>query len=291
MKEKEFYKSRNSTIDNIYSVCKNCACRVGNHSIDDFHKILMILDIPFIPELYKACESSENITSDYMLRINNPNKKDENGKKISEMVYADSPTLEMVTDVDSYIYSSDNKMSELYSLFGDKWNKTALISMNKELDDMIVQYGGSREEMATVDLYCELIRLKWLSREQMDNGNIKDGKALITERNKMLKENNMTVQALREKNTNESFGSEIDYAETRPIKPKKKYFDYSGLMYMFKYFVSHQERFNKDNNKPIDDDYTEMTKYKELHKKEYKAEMFADDYDFSGNENEEDIEE
>ena len=183
--------------------------------------------------------------------------------------------------VDTYIYASNDKISELIALFGDKWKKETLLAMNKELDDMIVQYGGSREELPTMDLYCELIRLKWLAREQMDSGNVTQGKQLLAERNKMLKENGMTVQAMKEKKSSDSFGVDIDYVEYRPIRPKKKYSDYSGLMHMFKYFITHQERFYGDNQKPIDDDYEEMDKYKKSHPKEYKAEMFPDDYDFT----------
>lgn len=280
MKDTEFYKSRSDILDGTLSVCKQCACRVGNTDIDHFHTILMYLDIPFIPEIYRECESEENPFSAYMLRINNPRKKYEDGRKLCDLKYKDSPTLEQVKDVNEYIYTNDDKMSELISLFGDKWKKETLIVMNRELDDMIVQYGGSREELPTMDLYCELIRLKWLAREQMDSGNVTQGKNLLAERNKMLKENGMTLQAMKEKKSSDSFGVDIDYAEYRPIRPKKKYFDYSGLMHMFKYFITHQERFYGDNQKPIDDDYIEMNEYKQQHPKEYKAEMFPDDYDF-----------
>lgn len=281
LKETDLYKSRNDVIDDSFSICKNCACREANQNIDKVHEILMLLDIPFIPELYKEVEGESNVFSAYMLRINNPKKKHDDGRKLSELKYKDSPTLEQIKDVDTYIYASNDKMSELIALFGDKWKKETLLAMNKELDDMIVQYGGSREELPTMDLYCELIRLKWLAREQMDSGNVTQGKQLLAERNKMLKENGMTVQAMKEKKSSDSFGVDIDYAEYRPIRPKKKYSDYSGLMHMFKYFITHQERFYGDNQKPIDDDYEEMDKYKKSHPKEYKAEMFPDDYDFT----------
>lgn len=200
-----------------------------------------------------------------MLLVNNPRKKFDDGRTLSELHYDDSPTLEQVTDVDSYMYTSNEKMGELYSLFGANWKKEELLAMNKELDDMIVQYGGKRDDMATTDLYCELIRLKWLSRQQIDNGNVKDGKALISERNKMLKENNMTVQAMREKNNNESYGVEIDYAEDEPIEPTKKYFDYSGIWHMFQYLIKHMERFRGINKSSVDEDYQEMKEYTDEH--------------------------
>lgn len=275
------YTCRNDLITEPFTLCKACSQRIANESVDGMHRVLRILDVPFIPEVYKDVEASENMFSDYMLRMNNPRKKFDNGKTYLELRYVDSPTLEEVKDVNQYLYASDEKIADLYSLFGSKWSKEELLAMNKELDDMIVQYGGAREDIPTMDLYCELIRLKWLARKQMDENNIKDGKALVAERNKMLKENNMTMQAMKEKSANESFGVEIDYAEYRPIKPKKKYFDYSGLMHMFKYFITHQERFYGDNQKPIDDDYAEMATYKSEHPKEYKAEMFPDDYDFN----------
>lgn len=261
LKDAEFYKSRNKLIDERFSICKNCAIREGNDSIHGFHKILMLLDIPFLPELYKDCEGSDNVFSAYMLRINNPRKKNGDGKKISDLTYDDSPTLQQVTDVDTYIYASDDMLYEFKMLFGDNWTRDELIMMNKELDEMIVQYGGKREDMATMDLYCELIRLKWLARKQMDKGEIKTGKELIAERNKMLKENGMTVQAMREKNSNESFGVEIDYAEEEPIIPDKKYFDIDGIWFMFQKLIKHMERFRGLNKSDVDDDYKDMEKH------------------------------
>lgn len=265
MKDVQFYKCRSEVIDTSFSICKNCACREGNMNVEDTHKILRLLDIPFIPEIYKECDGNDNVFSRYMLLVNNPRKKFDDGRTLSELHYDDSPTLEQVTDVDSYMYTSNEKMGELYSLFGANWKKEELLAMNKELDDMIVQYGGKRDDMATTDLYCELIRLKWLSRQQIDNGNVKDGKALISERNKMLKENNMTVQAMREKNNNESYGVEIDYAEDEPIEPTKKYFDYSGIWHMFQYLIKHMERFRGINKSSVDEDYQEMKEYTDEH--------------------------
>ena len=272
LKEAEFYKQRSELLDDRFSICKNCACREANDSMNGFHKILMYLDIPFIPELYKEIEGESNKFSAYMLRINNPRKKYDDGRKLCELKYEDSPTLHQVTDVDSYIYANDDQLYEYKMLFGDNWNKQELIMMNKELDEMIVQYGGKREDMATLDLYCELIRLKWLARKQMDNGEIKTGKELIAERNKMLKENGMTVQAMREKTSNESFGVEIDYAEEEPIIPDKKYFDIDGIWFMFQKLITQMERFRGLNKSDVDDDYKELEKYSSTHKN-YREEM------------------
>lgn len=265
MKDSEFYKSRNETVDDRFSICKNCACREGNIDISMMHKVLILLDIPFLPELFKEVEGSDNMFSAYMLRINNPRKKYEDGRKISELKYEDSPTLQQVTDVDSYIYTNDEQLYDLKMLFGNTWDKDELIMMNKELDEMIVQYGGKREDMATMDLYCELIRLKWMARKQMDNNEIKTGKELIAERNKMLKDNGMTVQAMRDKTNNESFGVEIDYAEVEPIVPDKKYYDCDGIWFMFKKLIDHMERFRGMNKKDVHEDYEDMVGYMEKH--------------------------
>lgn len=265
MKELGFYKSRNHVIDSRFSVCKNCACRVGNIDISSMHRILMLLDVPFLPELFKEIESEDNKFSAYMVRVNNPRKKYDDGRRLLELRYNDSPTLQQVTDVDSYIYANDEQLYDLKMLFGNTWGKEELIMMNKELDEMIIQYGGKCEDMATMDLYCELIRLKWMARKQMDNNEIKTGKELIAERNKMLKENGMTVQAMRDKTNNESFGVEIDYSEYEPIIPDKKYHDCDGLWFMFKKLIEHMERFRGMNKKDVQDDYEEMAEYMKDH--------------------------
>lgn len=272
LKDKDFYKNRSVIIDNRFSICKNCACREANVGIKETHAVLRLLDIPFLPEVYKECEGNDNVFSRYMLLINNPRKKHEDGRTLSELHYDDSPTLNEIIDVNEYIYKSDEQLYELKMLFGNNWNKNELIMMDKELNEMIVQYGGKREDMATMDLYCELIRLKWLARKQMDNGEIKTGKELVAERNKMLKENGMTVQAMREKSSNESFGVEIDYSEEEPIIPQKKYSDIDGVWFMFKKLITHMERFRGLNKSDVDDDYKDLAEYMSTHDN-YREEM------------------
>lgn len=260
-----FYKHRNSLLDEHYSLCKNCAAREGNQSIERMHEVLRLLNIPFIPELYKESEGKDNQFGYYLTLIGNPKKKYDNGKNMSDLVYSDSPTHEEITDVDTYIYSNNEKIGHLYSLFGSTWKKEELLAMNKELDEMIVQYGGSRDDMAVIDLYSEIIQAKWLSKKAYNENDIKNGKAMSELRQKLLKDNGLLLQDMKEKQNNTSFGVEIDYVEDEPIIPSKKYFDVDGINFMFQKFIKHMERFMKIDKSPVDEDYEEMAEYVDTH--------------------------
>ena len=260
-----FYKNRNKLLDEKFSLCKNCATREGNESIEKMHEVLRLLNIPFIPELIKECEGKDNLFGHYMLLINNPKKKYDNGKSMSDLVYSDSPNHKQVEDVDSYIFSNNEKLGELYSLFGTTWTKEELFAMNHELDEMIIQYGGSRDDLAIVDLYSEIVQTKWLSKKAYNSNDILNGEKLSKLRQNLLKNNGLSLQDMKEKANNTSFGVEIDYAEDEPIIPSKKYFDIDGINFMFEKFIKHMERFIKADKSPVDTDYEEMSDYVDTH--------------------------
>jgi len=267
-----FYKHRNSLLDEHYSLCKNCATREGNDSVERMHEVLRLLNIPFIPELIKESEGKDNVFGNYLLLVNNPKKKYDNGKNMSDLVYSDSPTHEEVTDVDSYIYANNEKIGHLYSLFGTTWTKEELLAMNRELDEMIICYGGSRDDLAIIDLYSEIVQTKWLSKKAYNANDILNGEKLSKLRQNLLKNNGLSLQDMKEKANNTSFGVEIDYAEDEPIIPSKKYFDIDGINFMFQKFIKHMERFIKADKSPVDEDYEEMAEYVDTHP-EYFEEM------------------
>ena len=265
MKSDKFYKHRNKLISDKYSICKNCAIREANKSVEDMHNILRILDISFIPELYKECEGKENPFGHYLLLMGNPKKRFDNGKLYSELTYSDSPTCQQVTDIDNYIFANNEKLGELYSLFGTTWSKEELLAMNKELDDMLVQYGGSRDNLSTLDLYSEIIQTKWLSKRAYNSNDIANGEKLSKLRQKLLKDNGLTLQDMKDKNNNEALGQKIDLAEDRPIVPNKKYYDIDGIWYMFQKLIKHMERFRSIDKSSVDEDYEEMQEYVDNH--------------------------
>lgn len=272
-----FYKHRNSLLDEHYSLCKNCATREGNSDIKRMHEVLRLLNIPFIPELIKESEGKENLFGNYLLLVNNPKKKYDNGKNMSDLVYNDSPNFEQVEDIESYIYASNEKLGELYSLFGTTWSKEELLAMNRELDEMIIQYGGSRDDLAIIDLYSEIVQTKWLSKKAYNANDILNGEKLSKLRQNLLKNNGLSLQDMKEKANNTSFGVEIDYAEDEPIIPSKKYFDIDGINFMFEKFIKHMERFIKADKSPVDADYEEMQGYVDTHD-EYFEENNDDEY-------------
>ncbi len=265
MKSDKFYKHRNKLISDKFSLCKNCATREASVSIEKMHDVLRLLDIAFIPELYKECEGKESPFTHYLLLMNNPKKKHGDGKLFTDLHYEDSPTLQQITDVDSFIITNNEKLGELYTLFGTTWSKEELSAMNKELEKMLIQYGGSKEDMVVIDVYSEIIRTKWLSMRAYNNNDAKTGRELSETRQKLLKANGLTLQDIKDKSQTESLGVKIDLAEDRPIIPNKKYYDIDGIMFMWEKFIKHMQRFLKIEKSPVEEDYEEMQDYVDTH--------------------------
>lgn len=265
LRRDQVYNSRNRLLGKNYTLCRACACREANDNDEDLHRVLMILDIPFFPDIYKQCKEDQNPFSAYMLRVNNPKKKYVDGRSFMELHYCDSPTWNIVNNVGKYEEITEDFMLQLKNLFGSWWNKEQLIAMNKELDKMFIQYGGDRDDMPKVELYCEIITLKWLSREKYANGDTKSGRELSESRQRLLKDNKMNVQALRDKKDNDSIGERIDWVEYEPILPSKKYHDIDGIMFMFDKLIEQLLRFVGVNKKPVEEDAKEMIEYVENH--------------------------
>lgn len=262
MHERQFYRGRSNVIDTArYSVCKGCAQRLGNQDIETFHEVLRILNIPFIPEEYRESKLKDNPTSHYLVILNNPRKRHGNGVQYQDLRYSDSPTLQQITNVDEYTIADDEKLTKLAARFGDKWTPEELTEMDKELDEMIVQYGGSKDDLPTVDLYSSLVLFRWLSMNAYNNGDVKTGNDMIKTRAKLMKDNGMTLQDMRDKVNMDSLGVKIDLAEDRPIVPSKKYHDVDGIWFMFKKLVKHMERFVGADKSMVDEDYKEMQEY------------------------------
>jgi len=265
LKKDKVYTSRNPLLDKPYTLCKACACRVANEDVQSCHQVLMLLDIPFLPDLYEVCQAEENMFSAYMLRVNNPRKKYEDDRNLMDLHYSDSPNLNRVEKVDDYLYKSDAAYAVLQDLFGYQWTREQLVVMNKELDEMYITYGGDRDNKPATDLYCELINYKWMARDKFANGATKDGQGLLDARQKLLKDNGMNVQAIRDKKTNDSMGEKIDWSENEPILPSKKYYDIDGIMFMWDKLIMQLLRFIGANKTSVDVDAKEMMDYVDDH--------------------------
>lgn len=279
MPTRNFYKGRGEVVDNgTYSICKSCANRLGGISLENLHQILRILDIPFLPNIYYEARQKENPVSYYFTLINNPKKLHDNGIPMIDLRYSDSPTRDFVLsddDIDPKEITKEElaSFSRLRGLFGSNWSNKELLEMDEELDEMIVQYGGSREDFPTIDLYSHLVRLRWLSNKAYDEGDVKAGSEIMKSRNTLLSQNGMSLKDVRSKNQNDSLGTRIDMAEDRPIVPDKKYKDVDGIWQMFQYLIKHMERLIGVNKSSVDDDYHEMSAYVESQEKHYSEEM------------------
>ena len=137
LREIELYKNRNELISDKFSICKKCACSYANKSIENFHSMLRMLNIVFDPNTYETCNGEENLFSAYMLRINNPKKKNDEGKVFSELTYDDSPTYTPVLDVDKYLISSDGDRLENIAKWGEHYSQAEYLTLNKSVENNI----------------------------------------------------------------------------------------------------------------------------------------------------------
>lgn len=262
MNENQFYKSRNNTYDtNTYSLCKVCVQRMGKESTRKFHGTLRILDIPFIPEIWSEAQTKDNPVGYYFVVVNNPRKKDVEGKLYSEMTYRDSPQVGQVEDVHDYVIADDERLQKLAGLFGEIWSAEQLIRMDEELDEMFVHYGSDRKDLSALDLYADLVLFKQLAITAYNDGDEKTGNDMTKLRNNLLKENGMTMRDMRERKNTESIGMKIDMAEDRPIVPQQKYYDVNGIRFMWDMLIRHMERFAGGNKTPVKEDYEEMQEF------------------------------
>lgn len=254
----QVYVSRNKLMDSMFSICKPCATKEAGESIEGFHRVLMLLDIPFLPQVYELCQDDPAPFSSYVKRLGNPNKRDENGNRYQDLRYADSPSFEQCVDIKKFERYTDDDYLELEKRFGDWWTKEQLYLMAQELAEMFTQYGGSSNDLAYLNLYCEVITLKWMAREQLKKGDTQRATSLLDQRQKLLKSNGLTLQDIETKKRDDSFGERIDWAEWEPIYPDKKYYDVDGIEFMWKKLISQLLRFVGVNKSPVTQEAIEM---------------------------------
>lgn len=257
--ESSFYSDKNLLInDTDAGLCKQCAIRTANEGMEGLHIVLQTLNRPFLPEVWDELDGN---FEEYMKRITNVKKKYIDGNLICEMTYKDSPSMNIVTDVSAYKNISDDDVKHIADIFGDEWDTVTLVIMDKELDDMIMQLGGSRDDFTTMDIYVDLIRSKYLERDLTKKGDHASASKVKAERNKVLKDNGLTIAARESKRESKDLGTKIDYSETRPIEPDIKYYNVDGLMNIVNYIIEQQLRFTGKSEKTVMEDYEEMMSF------------------------------
>ncbi|MGL6175199.1 MAG: hypothetical protein ACRC1P_11395 [Cellulosilyticaceae bacterium] len=257
--ESSFYSDKNLLInDTDAGLCKQCSIRTANEGMEGLHLVLQTLNRPFLPEVWDELDGN---FEEYMKRITNVKKKYVDGNLICEMTYKDSPSMNIVTDTNAYKNISDEDVVELADIFGDEFEAKILLAMNRDLDNMIIQLGGSRDDFTTMDLYPELIRMKYLERELTKKGDHNSASKVKAERNKMLRDNGLTASAIKEKKQDKDLSELIDVYEDEPIIPDKKFQDCRGILKMMDYLVEQMRRFGGYSKKPILEDYDELKEY------------------------------
>lgn len=264
MKEKEFYKCRSNVISTSFSICKNCACREANQNIESMHNILRLLDIPFIPEIYKECEGNDNMFSRYMLLINNPRKKYDDGRTYAELRYCDSPTLEEVKDVDEYLLSSNDEMFENISKWGEHYSQAEYITLNKSVENNIKVTG--RDDYQSIKNFERVARAEVERDRAYANASLKPSDKKSAEDNvtNMMKQAGLSYEQTSRSSTDSTLGTDIrdiieDYNPIPIPSDEFKDVDFIGK-YIYRFFTRPMMRaMGKDMTKTRDD-YEEIRK-------------------------------
>lgn len=136
----KFYKHWNKYINDDNGFCKQCIEEIGNlNDIKEVHRLLRLMDMPFIPSKWDNCTKSENTLVAYIgsgKGLNNPNANVD-GVKICEMRYEDSPSVSQVEDVETFLVSSDSEKLENINKWGENYSQAEYMKMNMSVENNI----------------------------------------------------------------------------------------------------------------------------------------------------------
>lgn len=136
----KFYKHWNKYINDDFGFCKQCVENIGlKNDIKEVHRLLRLMDMPFIPEKWDECLSFDNTLVGYISNgkgLNNPRAK-LNDKKIYDMRYEDSPTFNCVEDVEKFMASSDVEKIENINKWGEHYSQAEYMKLNASVDNNI----------------------------------------------------------------------------------------------------------------------------------------------------------
>lgn len=136
----KFYKHWNKYIHDDFGFCKQCIEDVGKtNDIKEAHRILRLMDMPFLPSKWEVCTTADNTLVEYINNgkgLNNPRATIE-GVKIIDMRYEDSPTYSAVENVDKFLISSDTERLENISKWGEHYSQAEYMKLNTSVENNI----------------------------------------------------------------------------------------------------------------------------------------------------------
>lgn len=158
-KEKDFFKSKNDLFDGYFPICKECLYELtsnskGNLSKKGLAKILPVLDLPFLQDVYESAMKSKGKELGAYFRILMLNYSDlrfmDSDEGIGSLVMSAS---------DEYDTSDIELSDELYLKWGTHYEKDELISLEYSYNRYVNAYqveGMIEEKLIQEVCYVEL---------------------------------------------------------------------------------------------------------------------------------------
>lgn len=136
----KFYKHWNKYISDDLGFCKQCVEDIGKlNDIKEVHRLLRLMDMPFLPEKWEECTKSDNTLVAYIgsgKGLNNPRATIE-GIKISDMRYEDSPMCKQVEDIDKFLISNDTEKLENINKWGEHYSQAEYMKLSASVENNI----------------------------------------------------------------------------------------------------------------------------------------------------------
>lgn len=257
----KFYTHRNVFVSDKFSICKECVEKIGAHEdMQEVHLLLRLMDLPFIPEKWEDCIASENTLMAYMggKGINIPRARYHN-KTIMDMHYVDSPTCQEITDVQTYLISSDEQKLENMSKWGEHYSDAEYMRLNVSVENNIKVTG--RDDYQSIKNFERVARAEIERDRAYANNTLRptDKKSAEDNVTNMMKQAGLSYDKLA-RNAESTLGTDIrDVIENyEPVpQPLDEFKDVDGMgTYFYKFVLKPMMRvMGKDSSRTIDDYY------------------------------------
>lgn len=258
----KFYKHWNDYIKDDYGFCKQCVEEIGlKNDIKEVHRLLRLMDMPFIPIKWQDCTTTDNTLVSYIgsgKGLNNPRATIE-GVKIADMRYEDSPTYSVVKDVDKFLLGSDAEKLENINKWGEHYSQAEYMKMNASVDNNIKITG--RDDYQSIKNFERVARAEVERDRAYANSGLKPSDKKSAEDNvtNMMKQAGLSYEQTT-RNSDSTLGTDIrDIIENfEPVdQPLDEYKDVDGMgTYFYKFVLKPMMRvMGKDASQTIDDYY------------------------------------
>ena len=260
----KFYKHWNKYYSDDVGFCKQCVEEVGlTNDIKEIHRLLRMMDMPFLPDKWNDCTSEENTLTSYISSgkgLNNP-KTNINGVKIVDMRYEDSPTCEQIEDVDIYLISSDQEKLENISKWEEHYSQAEYIKLNASVENNIKVTG--RDDYQSIKNFERVARAEIERDRAYSNQSLKPNDKKSAEDNvtNMMKQAGLSYEQSA-RNTDGTLGTDIrDVLENYdPVgEASDEFKDVDSISkYIFRFLTKPMMRALGKDSSNTKDDYEEV---------------------------------